>query len=447
MPLQLSTVMIGVEDLARSKKFYAEGLGCIIDKDYPGFVQLNLGEGCSPLALYEREAAAQDAGVSSEGSGFRGVSFHYIVPVQSTCGRGNGQRHRRRRQRRKRSSCRPVGRVLRLLQRPGRVSVEGHFICLDAVLRWSAIGLGHRPGSAAYRTRLVELNPVAGRVNHKGLDARPRRHRVSDFEALLSQLGDDRREVSESQGEVLAHVLWRLRLDEVDLLATRVEPGPAEGESGSVRTDLEAEHVNIERHRRVQVVHVDRYVMEANRLHGLDYGTLTPTVLKKTGQVGGRMGGSLLELNGCDADRVLARVLERVCGGPVAPLERWDDRRRVGGPRVVHHRPRLVPADEVATAAGDHQVLGQVGVQRRLLPDPDDRLDHTDVVVLEHHCVVGRVRNRPVQIVFRNLRHGRGCYRRRRTPQVLDGGVLDGGVLDGVRRHGGHRPVMRWQHA
>ena len=25
-------------------------------------------------------SAAQDAGVSSEGSGFRGVSFHYIVP-------------------------------------------------------------------------------------------------------------------------------------------------------------------------------------------------------------------------------------------------------------------------------------------------------------------------------------------------------------------------------
>jgi catechol 2,3-dioxygenase-like lactoylglutathione lyase family enzyme len=33
----------------------------------------------SALALYEWEAAAQDAGVSPEGSGFRGVSFHYIV--------------------------------------------------------------------------------------------------------------------------------------------------------------------------------------------------------------------------------------------------------------------------------------------------------------------------------------------------------------------------------
>jgi len=80
MPLQVTAIMIGVKDLARSKKFYAEGLGCMIDKDYPNFVLINLGEGSSSLALYEREAAAQDAGVSSEGSGFRGVSFHFIVP-------------------------------------------------------------------------------------------------------------------------------------------------------------------------------------------------------------------------------------------------------------------------------------------------------------------------------------------------------------------------------
>jgi predicted enzyme related to lactoylglutathione lyase len=71
--------MIGVEDLARSKKFYGEGLGCTIDQDHPHFVSFDLGDGSSSLALYEREAAARDAGVSSEGSGFRGVSFHYIV--------------------------------------------------------------------------------------------------------------------------------------------------------------------------------------------------------------------------------------------------------------------------------------------------------------------------------------------------------------------------------
>jgi catechol 2,3-dioxygenase-like lactoylglutathione lyase family enzyme len=80
VPLQVTAIMIGVEDLARSKKFYGEGLGCTIDQDHPNFVSFNLGEGSSSLALYEWEAAAQDAGVSSEGSGFRGVSFHYIVP-------------------------------------------------------------------------------------------------------------------------------------------------------------------------------------------------------------------------------------------------------------------------------------------------------------------------------------------------------------------------------
>jgi catechol 2,3-dioxygenase-like lactoylglutathione lyase family enzyme len=77
--LQVSTIMLGVKDLARAKKFYAEGLGCGIDKDYRNFISFSLGEGSSSLALYEWEAAAQDAGVSAEGSGFRGASFHFIT--------------------------------------------------------------------------------------------------------------------------------------------------------------------------------------------------------------------------------------------------------------------------------------------------------------------------------------------------------------------------------
>lgn len=80
MPLQVTAIMLGVEDLARSKKFYGEGLGCPIAQDYPNFVSFDLGDGSSSLALYQREAAAQEAGVSAEGSGFRGVSFHNIVP-------------------------------------------------------------------------------------------------------------------------------------------------------------------------------------------------------------------------------------------------------------------------------------------------------------------------------------------------------------------------------
>ncbi|SEG24671.1 hypothetical protein SAMN05444920_102332 [Nonomuraea solani] len=76
MTLQVNAIMLGVKDLARAKKFYAEGLGCEIDKDTRHFVSLRLGAGFPQLALYEWEAAAQDAGVSPEGSGFRGASFH-----------------------------------------------------------------------------------------------------------------------------------------------------------------------------------------------------------------------------------------------------------------------------------------------------------------------------------------------------------------------------------
>jgi len=82
MPVQVTAIMLGVENLGRSKKFYADGLGCAIDKDYPSFLSFSLGGGSSSLALYEREAAAKDAGVSAEGSGFRGVSFHYIVSTE-----------------------------------------------------------------------------------------------------------------------------------------------------------------------------------------------------------------------------------------------------------------------------------------------------------------------------------------------------------------------------
>ena len=79
MPLQMSAVMIGVGDLATSRKFYAEGLGCAIEKEFPNFVSVSLGDGSPQLAIYERAAAAQDAGVPAEGSGFTGISFHYIV--------------------------------------------------------------------------------------------------------------------------------------------------------------------------------------------------------------------------------------------------------------------------------------------------------------------------------------------------------------------------------
>jgi catechol 2,3-dioxygenase-like lactoylglutathione lyase family enzyme len=84
VPVQVTAIMLGVQDLNRSKKFYGDGLGCTIDQDHPTFVSFNLGDGSSSLALYQWDAAAQDAGVSPEGSGFRGVSFHFIVSSSRT---------------------------------------------------------------------------------------------------------------------------------------------------------------------------------------------------------------------------------------------------------------------------------------------------------------------------------------------------------------------------
>jgi hypothetical protein len=119
----------------------------------------------------------------------------------------------------------------------------------------------------------VKLDPVSCGIGDKRLDTCPGGHRVGHLQALLSQLGHNGREVGESQGEMLALVPRRLRLYEVDLLATSVEPGSSERESRPVRTNFEPEDANIERQRGVHVVHVDRYVMKANWLHGLDYGT------------------------------------------------------------------------------------------------------------------------------------------------------------------------------
>lgn len=84
MPPMISTVMLGVRDLARAKAFYTAGLAATIEKDHPNFVSLTLSEGSSSLALYQWDAAAQDAGVSPEGSGFRGVSLHFITDTPET---------------------------------------------------------------------------------------------------------------------------------------------------------------------------------------------------------------------------------------------------------------------------------------------------------------------------------------------------------------------------
>lgn len=77
MEPRISLVTLGVADLARSRRLY-ERLGWRASgasQESVAFFQA----GGMALGLYGREALAEDAGLSVEGSGFRGVALAYNV--------------------------------------------------------------------------------------------------------------------------------------------------------------------------------------------------------------------------------------------------------------------------------------------------------------------------------------------------------------------------------
>jgi uncharacterized protein len=78
MNTHVSTILLGVRDMDRSKKFYTEGLGWKIQHDYRisvFFVQ----HGGSLVGFYGRDGLAASVGTSPEGSGFSGMVFNYVV--------------------------------------------------------------------------------------------------------------------------------------------------------------------------------------------------------------------------------------------------------------------------------------------------------------------------------------------------------------------------------
>jgi len=82
MKARISLITLGVDDLVKSRDFY-ERLGFVRRKESNDSVIFF--ELCDrlTLALFPREALAQDANVSSDGQGFRGVALAHNVATEA----------------------------------------------------------------------------------------------------------------------------------------------------------------------------------------------------------------------------------------------------------------------------------------------------------------------------------------------------------------------------
>src|SRR4029434_5993697 len=75
MEAHMSPILLGVEDMDRSKRFYTEGLGWKVQNDYKISVFF-VPHGGSLVGFYGREGLADMVGATPEGSGFSGVVFN-----------------------------------------------------------------------------------------------------------------------------------------------------------------------------------------------------------------------------------------------------------------------------------------------------------------------------------------------------------------------------------
>src|SRR5262247_4061973 len=81
MKAHVSSILLGVEDMERSKRFYTEGLGWKVQNDYKISVFF-VPHGGSLVGFYGHDGLAGMVGTSPEGSCFSGVVFNYVVRSQ-----------------------------------------------------------------------------------------------------------------------------------------------------------------------------------------------------------------------------------------------------------------------------------------------------------------------------------------------------------------------------
>lgn len=80
MNTHISAILLGVDDMERSKRFYTEGLGWKVQYDFKISVFF-VPHGGSRVGFYGRDGLAESVGLSPEGTGgsFSGIVFTYVV--------------------------------------------------------------------------------------------------------------------------------------------------------------------------------------------------------------------------------------------------------------------------------------------------------------------------------------------------------------------------------
>jgi catechol 2,3-dioxygenase-like lactoylglutathione lyase family enzyme len=78
MNSHVSAILLGVQDMERSKRFYVDGLGWEVQNDYKISVFF-VPHGGSLVGFYGRDGLADMVGASPDVGAFSGIVFNYIV--------------------------------------------------------------------------------------------------------------------------------------------------------------------------------------------------------------------------------------------------------------------------------------------------------------------------------------------------------------------------------